>query len=143
MTHRKLLLGLGSFFVIFGALAMWQSTKLSFFSSGIPGPGFFPFGAAALLTLAGLAVCFVKPDETEDIRWGNAAASMAAVVGYFLIFERLGVMTATLIYALGSLVLVSGLPLRTAIITGLTSVAILWGGFEYAIGTPFPHGLIW
>ena len=143
MTHRKLLLGLGSFFMIFGAFAMWQSTKLHFFSSGIPGPGFFPFGAAALLALAGLGVCFVKPDETEEIRWASAAGSMAAVVVYFLMFERLGVMTATLIYALGSLVLVSGLPFRTALITGVTCVAILWGGFEFAIGTPFPHGLVW
>jgi Tripartite tricarboxylate transporter TctB family len=143
MTHRKLLLGLGSFFMIFGVLAMWQSAKLSFFSFGIPGPGFFPFGTAALVALAGLGVCFVKPEEGEEIRWSSAAGSIAAVIGYFLIFERLGVMTATLIYALASLVLVSGLPFRTALITGVTSVLILWGGFELAIGTPFLHGLVW
>lgn len=143
MTPQRLSLCIGVFFAVFGGLALWQSALLGFFSFGIPGPGFFPFGAAAVITFAAIGLCFLKTDIQEKIVWNPALPLIAAVAGYFLIFEWLGVMAATALYCLVSLTLICGLPLRTALITAVSCIAILWFGFEYAIGTQMPHGILW
>jgi Tripartite tricarboxylate transporter TctB family len=143
MTPQRLSLCIGLFFTAFGVLALWGSARLGFFSFGVPGPGFFPFGAAAVVTIAAVSLCFLKIDIAEKIVWNPALPLIAAVAGYFFLFETLGVMAATALYCLVSLTLICGVPLRTALVTAASCIAILWLGFEYAIGTPLPHGILW
>lgn len=144
MTTRQLSYATGAVATLFGLVAMWQSATLSFFAFGIPGPGFFPFGAALALALAGLSVCLVSRHvEPDPITFTPSVLSMAAVAGYFALFAVLGVFAATLLYTVVVLCLLGRLPIRTALITAGVTLGLLWLVFEYWIGTPFPHGLLW
>lgn len=99
---RKVDIGIGVFFTLFGMGAMAQALRLAFFQrNGIPGPGFFPTILAILLVILGCSLIFSRvrgtpeqfgsltvPDGTELRRvlgvWGAIGISvlMLEVIGF-------------------------------------------------------------
>ena len=96
---------LGIFFwMLFSIFVLVESCRLNLGSWRMPGPGYFPFGAALLLgivTLMELVKALRKPiigpidSGSEPLRWQNVIFVMIALVGYALLLNRLGFVLCT------------------------------------------------
>ena len=101
----------GLMFVAVGASFAWGATDYSFGTSAEPGPGFFPFGLAMLMTLLGALVLFKSLTlETEGgdpigpVAWKPLLTILASVFVFGYTLPRFG-----LVLALPLLVAVSSL----------------------------------
>lgn len=89
------LLGLG--------VALYAGARLDFGTPRNMGPGFFPVTLGALLALlgAGIAVpAWTRGGDPITIRWGDAAAVMAAILIFGLGISRLGLVLACFVAVL-------------------------------------------
>lgn len=94
------LLGLG--------VALYAGARLDFGSPRNMGPGFFPVTLGALLALLGVGIALPawwRGGDPVQIRWGDAAAVMAAILIFGLGLSRLG-----LVLACFAAVLIASLP---------------------------------
>ncbi len=103
---KKLQLVSGMIIMAFAALICFDSSKLSFGTPGRPGPGFFPLGLGILLFLLSLTFVLktaLKWDGISDsartlwtgLRWKQIPYTLAALLGYALLLNRLGYLICT------------------------------------------------
>ena len=103
---KNLQLVSGMIIMAFAALICFDSSKLSFGSPGRPGPGFFPLGLGILLFL--LSLTFVLKTALKwggisdsaralwtGLRWKQIPYTLAALLGYALLLNRLGYLICT------------------------------------------------
>jgi putative tricarboxylic transport membrane protein len=92
--------------MVFAGLICLESTKLSFGTPGRPGPAFFPLGLGAALFL--LSLIFVLKTALmrkgisdsaralwAGLRWKQVPYTLAALLGYALLLDRLGYLICT------------------------------------------------
>lgn len=103
---KKLQLVSGIIIMAFASLVCFDSSKLSFGTPGRPGPGFFPLGLGSLLFLISLTFVFKTAFQWSGIsdsaralwtglRWKQVPYTLAALLGYALLLNRLGYLICT------------------------------------------------
>jgi putative tricarboxylic transport membrane protein len=103
---KRLQLAGGIIIMAFAALVCFDSSRLSFGSPGRPGPGFFPLGLGTILFLISLTFVLktaLKWEGASDsartlwagLRWKQIPYTLAALLGYALILNRLGYLICT------------------------------------------------
>ena len=99
----------GMAIMVFAALICFESSKLSLGTPGRPGPAFFPLGLGAALFLLSLIfvlkTAFIREgisDSTQAIwaglRWRQVPYTLAALLAYSLLLDRLGYLICTWIF---------------------------------------------
>jgi hypothetical protein len=93
------------FWLLFAIYYTAQSYSLGLGQWGMPGPGYFPFGAGLLFGVISLCVTVsaMRKSSTgehpkkssERLQWQNVALTLAAMLAYILIFKRAGFVIAT------------------------------------------------
>jgi putative tricarboxylic transport membrane protein len=88
--------------LVFGLIALEEARKLRFGSISRPGPGFFPVVLAAAFSLVGLALLVIALRARDAdaasgtlLGWRKIVATMAALVVYAFVLERVGFVAAT------------------------------------------------
>ncbi|MFB3884821.1 MAG: tripartite tricarboxylate transporter TctB family protein [Thermodesulfobacteriota bacterium] len=103
---KKLQLLSGLIIMAFAALVCFDSSKLTFGTPGRPGPGFFPLGLGSLLLLLSLIFVFKTAFKWNGIsdsartlwaglRWKQIPYTLAALLGYALVLNRVGYLICT------------------------------------------------
>ena len=103
---KRLQLMSGMIIMAFAALICFDSSKLSFGTPGKPGPGFFPLGLGIILFF--LSLIFIvktafKEGTVSDsaralwtgLQWKQIPYTLAALLGYALLLDRLGYLICT------------------------------------------------
>ena len=96
----------GIVIMAFAALICFESSKLSFGTPGKPGPGFFPLGLGVILFFLSLIFILKTALRWEGIsdsaralwtglRWKQVSYTLAALLGYALLLDRLGYLICT------------------------------------------------
>jgi hypothetical protein len=146
---RRRDLGAAAVLLAFGLLALTQARGLRFGTVVAPGPGFFPLclAAALCLTSVGLLVHALRAPpgatapSTAGVRPFAVAGTLASLLVYALVLERLGFLLATFALLVfffrglqrqGWLVAVGG-SLATALLTYVV--------FKIWLGVNLPGGL--
>lgn len=101
---RRRDLGAAAVLLAFGLFALTQARGLRFGSVVAPGPGFFPLCLAAALCLTSIALLIHAlrappagaPPTPGGVRRFAVAGTLAALLVYALVLERLGFLLATL-----------------------------------------------
>lgn len=126
----------GAVMALLGAgVAIHAGMRLDFGTVRAMGPGFFPVTLGILLALlgAGIAVpAWRRGAEAQPLRWGDAAAVIAAILIFGLGMSRLGVVLACFLS-----VLVAAFPaphkgwlwrvVLAAVVTALTYIVFVLG----------------
>jgi Tripartite tricarboxylate transporter TctB family len=129
----------GLMFITIGIAFAWGSTYYSFGSSARPGPGYFPFGLAVLMSLLGAFLLFesltIETDDGERIgpwAWKPLCMITATVAIFGWMLPHMG-----MVIALPILVVVAALAgdefhwgealLNSAILTVGSWVIFIWG----------------
>lgn len=96
------------FWLLFAIYIAIESYRLGLGTWGMPGPGYFPFGAAlfiGIISLSTLVRTLRKgPSEYVSVsfperQWRAVVLSLVSMVGYFLLLNRLGFVLCTLLFA--------------------------------------------
>ncbi len=133
------------------ALALYigyEASKLPIGSVNQPDSGFFPMGIAlALLVLSALIFLETCASEhvAEPVRFGERAGrvwiSVAALIVYALILNRLGYLVSTLLAMLLLLKGVEQLRWRTTLWAAFPAVIASYFLFRW-LGVPLPRGIL-
>ncbi len=93
------------FWLLFAIYYTAKSYHLGLGEWGMPGPGYFPFGAGLIFGMLSLYVTVSalrksssgeRPKETpERLRWENIVLILAGMLVYILIFKRVGFVIST------------------------------------------------
>ena len=103
---KQLQLISGFVFMAFAALISFESRDLSFGTPGKPGPGFFPLGLGTILFCLALIFILKTAFKWEGIhnsaralwtglRWKQVPYTLASLLGYALLLDRLGYFICT------------------------------------------------
>ena len=98
------------FWLLFAIYYTAQSYRLGLGHWGMPGPGYFPFGAGLIFGVLALCVTVSSirrspqgehPKETsERLQWENVALILGGMLVYILIFKKAGFVIATFLLVL-------------------------------------------
>jgi putative tricarboxylic transport membrane protein len=93
------------FWLSFAIYYTAQSYRLGLGQWGMPGPGYFPFGAGLVFGMLALCVtvsAFRKSpagerakETPERLRWENVALILTGMLAYILLFKKAGFVIAT------------------------------------------------
>ncbi len=148
---RKVDIVSGAVFVIFGAVTLIQSLQLSFFTEGVPGPGFFPglLAGALMVTGALLVVTRVaKPEGAfEDFAWPTAWQARRslglwiAALGSVLLIGIVGFLLAMFVLVGVLLFVIEGRRSLSAVATVIITPLLAYGLFGVLLQVRLPLGL--
>ena len=137
------------FLLLFGVLASVETRKLTIGELGRPGPGFFPFFLAAVLSIVSLALLFQSlriksaketTHRTEARQWGKVAWTLFGLVVYAFVLESLGFLLSTFFLMLFLFRAVDPLRWPVAIAGALTTSFLTYAIFKLWLQIPFPSG---
>ncbi len=135
----------GLMFVAVGVSFAWGATSYSFGSSARPGPGYFPFGLAILMTVLGGIILFKAltfevegGDRIGDWAWKPLLTITLAVAAFGWALPHLG-----LWIALPLLVIVSALAgdefhIKDAVLNAITLTIFSWVIFIWGLNLTIP-----
>lgn len=132
---------------VVGAFFVWQSLRLPFGKTGLPGPGFFPLflgfglGAFALGIAADARRC---QEPAPDVQLGHrdviiVIVSLLAVCAGF---ETLGALVALGLFAMALLYFVARVPAVIAAVSAIAGMTAVWGFFKVLLGLQLPAGIL-
>lgn len=150
----------GALFLVVGGFALLAGNDLSLGSLDVPGPGWLPLGAAALivvmavvLLIRGLASLRAAPtaqtiaheSSPVDLRaLGRIGFVVALMSGFIVIMPIVGYLAASTVLMV-ILMLIASPPearMRAAAI-GLVVALAAYGLFVLALQVPLPQGTLW
>jgi putative tricarboxylic transport membrane protein len=127
-------------FVAAAVAALWQAWEWGFLDFGMPGPGLFPALAAGLMGVSALIALRRRAPAPEPADRLRLFAYIAAILGFALLLEPLG-MTACV--ALLLLALLGGLErMRWQVVVPVTALgsASCFLLFDKLLKVPMPRG---
>jgi putative tricarboxylic transport membrane protein len=147
VAARDRLAGIG--LIVFALAVVWHARRMPLGTLALPGPGFLPIVAAALLGVLALALlvdALVRADRDGPRAAGAPGRTplvvMAALVLYAVVLERVGYLAATApLLAVLLLLHRQRWPLAVA----LSAIATLgsWWLFAAWLEVPLPRGTFW
>jgi putative tricarboxylic transport membrane protein len=132
-----------------GFITAWSSVYLSMGKWRHPGPGFFPFGLAAVLILLSFALIFRhwKKDATPAPFWPGKTwlrplLGVAILFFYALIVDPVGFIPTTLIFLVAWMQIIERLRWRTTLSISIGTTVALYLIFDLFLEVPVPHGFL-
>ncbi|MFI7616120.1 tripartite tricarboxylate transporter TctB family protein [Nonomuraea terrae] len=128
-----------------GLAAIVMAVGLSVGNLTEPGPGLWPFTAAAVVTITAAVLVFT--DRAEDYEpWTMGSARVAAGVAglglFIVLFQVLGFPVAAFCALLFWLKVFGGEPWRWALPLAAGGAVVMHLLFVVALGVPFPPGVV-
>jgi hypothetical protein len=132
----------GILFIAFGCAGLWIGRDYAVGTLIRMGPGFFPMMmSVALAGIGGFLVArslVVAGEPIERIAFWPQFLILAAIVGFGLLIERIGLAVAVIAVAVVSGIAAQGLRWFELVALALTMSAISVGLFVYLLGQPIP-----
>ena len=144
LAAAALLLALAGYIVL-------AAGALPFGTARVPQTAFFPKCLAillAVLALILLARAFIgredklASDEIAPRGWLRIAVSLAVLIGFALVLERLGFLASTFLLMFLLLRAIEPQPWRNVIAIALATSLISYGLFAWLLGVPLPAGVL-
>lgn len=149
----------GALFLAVGGFALFAGSDLSLGSLDVPGPGWLPLGAAALIAALGAVLMIrglaslraarttkqARETSPVDVRaLGRIGVVVALISGFIVIMPIVGYLAAS-VCLMVILMLIASPPearVRAAAI-GLIIALVAYGLFVVALQVPLPQGTLW
>lgn len=139
------------FWLLFAVYVSIESYRLDLGTWGMPGPGYFPFGASLLLGIISLST-FVNslkkaPSQetakgpSEPARYQNVALILVAMIVYFFLLNRLGFVLCTSLFSLFFLRIVMSRRWFTALAVTISVTLALHLLFNIFLNAQLPPGI--
>ncbi len=135
----------GLMFIVIGVAFAWGATSYSFGSSARPGPAYFPFGLAILMSLLGALLLFealtIETEDGEPIgawAWKPLGVIVAAVAVFGWALPHLGMITAIPLLVIGSASAGDEFHWKDAVINALVLTVGCWVIFIYGLKLTIP-----
>lgn len=150
----------GALFLTVGGLALLAGSDLSLGSLDVPGPGWLPLGAAAVivvmaavLMIRGVASLRAAPEAPPTVRetgpvdvraLGRIGSVIALIFGFIAIMPTVGYLAASiaLVAILMSIASPREARMRAAAI-GFIVALVAYGVFVVVLQVPLPQGTLW
>lgn len=132
----------GAAVAIAGLAIAVTATGMGYVSSGVPGPGFFPFWVGLLLVVSGLALAVMfwrSPSKTESVETGQLV-SIATSGAFLAILAVAGSLVATVAYLLATVWMTRRHSLLVTVATALITAALVYLTFQVWLLVPLPRG---
>lgn len=149
-TFREADAVLGVIVAVIGVIVLVQSLQMSFYSEGVPGPGFFPALLSGALIVLGVACTVTRllgahdtADRFELPSQGQARRSLSlwgAVLVATLFIEALGFPLAMLLLVAVILLVIEGRRGLGSVVTIIAIPVLAWLLFAELLQVPLPAG---
>lgn len=135
----------------FAGYILFESSKLRIGSFRVPQTGFFPrvLGILlVLLTLGELVRALRQPEaatpsgKITSAGWFRIGATLAAMLGFALVLERLGFLLATFLLMVLLLRAIEAPRWSKVFIVSLVTSLLSYGLFAWLLGVPLPAGML-
>lgn len=135
----------GLMFIAIGIAFAWGATAYNFGSSARPGPAYFPFGLAVLMSLLGALLLFesltIETDDGEPIgawAWRPLGIIVAAVAVFGWALPHLGMVIALPLLVIGSAMASDEFHLKDAVINAIVLTIGCWVIFIWGLKLTIP-----
>ncbi len=127
------------------------ASALPFGTARVPQTAFFPMALAVLLAILSLvllaqALAGTKApfdaDKIGSAGWFRIVATLATLVGFALVLERLGFLLATFLLMICLLRAIEAQSWGKVIAVALATSLITYGLFAWLLGVPLPAGVL-
>ena len=150
MLNRNLLSGLFLSLVSVGACV--KAYQLGMGSANSPGPGFIPFGIAALLGVMSIYLCargivqvaggHKEKPVFRQVAWKKAMLVLVILVGYGAFFNFLGFLVATFVLMMLLLSVVGRQKISLSLVVSLVTAGCAHLLFVVLFNLPLPRGVL-
>ena len=139
------------FWLVFALYVAFESSRIGLGQWSMPGPGYFPFGAAVaigILSLALLVSTLRKPPGNEERpalppgRLDHVVLSLVAMVTYVLLLKSIGFLICTFFLVLFFLRVVAAQRWSTALIVASSLSLGFYLFFNLLLDAQLPNGII-
>ncbi|HEY1234925.1 MAG TPA: tripartite tricarboxylate transporter TctB family protein [Candidatus Binatia bacterium] len=147
---KRSLLGVSAVLAGLAGFVLLESRHLSFGSMRVPQTGFFPWVLATLL----LIICVIlfaqglfgaesdrPPDHIPPEGWSRIAFSLAAMIGFAVMLERLGFFLTTFFLMLLLLRAIESQRWSKVVFVALLTAVGSYALFGWILGIPLPGGV--
>ena len=127
-----------------GVFFIREGIRLGYITYRVPGAGFFPVWAGILLMVAGLLMAIRRPvsiRDAEEIEWSKQFSAILMVAVYVLLIQYIGTLLGTAFYFILTLWVIGRHALRTVLLCGGISIAIIYLVFEVWLKIPLSLGI--
>ena len=130
---------------------LFESTKLRIGSFRVPQTGFFPRALGVLLillTVSELVRAWRQPESAnapgkiDSEGWFRICATLATMLGFALVLERLGFLLATFLLMVLLLRAIEAPRWPKVFIVALVTALLSYGLFAWLLGVPLPAGIL-
>ena len=135
----------GLMFIAIGIAFAWGATAYNFGSSARPGPAYFPFGLAVLMSLLGALLLFesltIETDDGEPIghwAWRPLGIIVAAVAVFGWALPHLGMVIALPLLEIGSAMASDEFHWKDAVINAVLLTIGCWVIFIWGLKLTIP-----
>ena len=135
----------GLMFIVIGMAFAWGATSYNFGSSARPGPAYFPFGLAVLMSLLGALLLFeslsIETDDGEPIgpwAWRPLGVIVAAVAMFGWALPHLGMVIALPLLVIGSAMASDEFHWKDAVINAIVLTIGCWVIFIWGLKLTIP-----
>lgn len=135
----------GLMFIVIGIAFAWGATSYNFGSSARPGPAYFPFGLAVLMSLLGALLLFeslsIETDDGEPIgawAWKPLGVIVAAVAVFGWALPHLGMVIALPLLVIGSAMASDEFRWKDAVINAIVLTIGCWVIFIWGLKLTIP-----
>ena len=135
----------GLMFIAIGIAFAWGATAYNFGSSARPGPAYFPFGLAVLMSLLGALLLFesltIETDDGEPIghwAWRPLGIIVAAVAVFGWALPHLGMVIALPLLVIGSAMASDEFHWKDAVINAVLLTIGCWVIFIWGLKLTIP-----
>jgi putative tricarboxylic transport membrane protein len=131
--------------LVLGAVAVFESSKLTFGTIHSPGPGFFPWWTSALIVLLALVLMVQAPTASSMVTAGPGRIAkvvwlLIALSAYTILLDSLGYLICTFLLVLFMLRALE--PQRWTVTLGLAMITAVGSYVVFAVwlSVPLPRG---
>ena len=135
----------GLMFIAIGIAFAWGATSYNFGSSARPGPAYFPFGLAVLMSLLGALLLFesltIETDDGEPIghwAWRPLGIIVGAVALFGWTLPNLGMVLALPLLVIGSAMASDEFHWKDAVINAILLTIGCWVIFIWGLKLTIP-----
>jgi len=135
----------GLMFIVIGIAFAWGATSYNFGSSARPGPAYFPFGLAVLMSLLGALLLFksltIETDDGEPIgawAWKPLGVIVAAVAVFGWALPHLGMVIALPLLVIGAAMASDEFHWKDAVINAVVLTIGCWVIFIWGLKLTIP-----
>jgi putative tricarboxylic transport membrane protein len=139
------------FWLLFSIYIAIESYRFDLGKWSIPGPGYFPFGAALLFGIISILFLFktlrkpsseVRISFDSKVSWQNVALSLVVMVIYVFLLNKIGFVFCTLLLGVFFLRLVARQRWSTTLIIALSVTLGAHLLFNVLLDAQLPNGLL-